>query len=216
MYEIILISSFHAIHGKCNPNELYRIIEAIKPEIIFEELSFDGFDEIYSPFYQPQTIEAITIKAYLQKYHIKHFPVDNYPIKETDLLSDAQVIWDNSKEYRELWTQKLSKIGQYGYSFLNSNECIEMLDKTNVIEETVLLEINNIKLLNEHKAEEALHDKRENEMLKGIYNYSKQYPFNKAIFICGAEHRKPLKKKIQEYETKENLKLNWTFYNDTY
>lgn len=214
MHNITLLSSFHKIHGKCNPDELYKIIEKIQPEIIFEELSFDGFEKIYSPFYQPQTIEAITIKAYLQRHQIKHFPVDTYPIKEIDLLSDAQVIGDNSYEYRELWNQKLSKIAQDGYFFLNSNDCIEMLDRTSTIEETVLSEIGNIKLLNEHKAEKTLHDNRENEMLTNIYNYSKQYSFNKALFICGVKHRKPLNRKIQEHETKETFKLNWTFYND--
>ena len=114
---ITLISSFHKIHGNCNPSELYKIIEHIKPDIIFEELSTSGFDIIYSPYYQAETIEVITIKKYLQNYPIKHFPVDNYPVNENDLLSDAQIIWDNSKEYRELWNEKLNRIKESGYSF---------------------------------------------------------------------------------------------------
>ena len=214
---ITMLSSFHIIHGKNNSDELYKIIEAIQPEIIFEELSFDTFDEVYSDGYIPNTIEAITIKKYLQKHPIKHFPVDTYPINETDLLSEggAQAIWSHSNEYRELWKEKLSKIEQYGYSFINSDDCIEMLDKSRIIEETVLSEINNERFLNEHQAEKRLYTNRENEMLGNIYNYSKQYPYSKAMFICGAEHRKPLKEKIQEYEAKENLKLNWTFFNET-
>lgn len=131
-------------------------------------------------------------------------------------MSDAQIIWDTNNEYRELWHQILLKINQDGYSFINSNECVEMLDKIQIIEETVLSEINNVKLLSDHETEKLLHDKRENEMLRNIYNYSKQYQFDKALFICGVEHRKPLKQKIQEYEAKENFKLNWIFYNDTY
>ncbi len=214
MYNITLLSSFHKIHGKCNPDELYKIIEKIQPEIIFEELSFDGFGIIYSADYQPQTVEAITIKKYLQNHSIKHFPVDNYPINETDLFSDAQLIWDNSSEYRDIWNQKLLKINQYGYNFLNSNECAEILNKISIIEETVLTKTNNVKLLKEHKAEKTLHDNRENEMLRNLYNYGKQHPFEKAMFICGAEHRQPLRQKIKESEAKENLKLNWTFYND--
>lgn len=214
MYNITLLSSFHKIHGKCNPIELYKIIEYIHPEIIFEELSYDIFDIIYSSDYQPQTIEAITIKKYLKEHSIKHFPVDSYPINGDELLSDAQLIWNNSSEYRDLWNKKMSKVNQDGYIFLNSNECTEMLDRIQIIEETVLAEINNTKLLNEHKTEKELHDKRENEMLRNIYNYSRQYPFEKAIFICGAEHRQPLKQKIKEYEAKESPKLNWTFFNE--
>jgi len=85
LLNITLISSFHKIHGNCNPAELYKIIERLQPYVIFEELSTNCFEIIYSPYYQPETIEAITIKQYLQKYPIKHFPVDNYPIHENDL-----------------------------------------------------------------------------------------------------------------------------------
>ncbi|MBB6609706.1 hypothetical protein H7F15_01530 [Pontibacter sp. Tf4] len=214
MFNITLLSSFHKIHGKCNPHELYKIIQEIEPEIIFEELSNVGFDIIYSAGYQPQTVEAITITHYLRTHSIKHFPVDNYPIKETELLSDAQIIWDTSSEYRDLWNQKLLRVNQDGYVFLNSNECTAMLDRISTIEEAVLTEINDLKLLNQHKAEKILHDKREYVMLSNIYNISKQYPFERALFICGAEHRLPFRKKIKEFISKETLKLEWTFYND--
>ena len=214
MFNITLLSSFHLILGKCNPDELYKIIEEIQPEIIFEELSFDSLYLVYSAGYQPQTVEAITIKYYLQKHSIKHFPIDNYPTKETDLLSNAQIIYDSSYEYGELWDKKLLKPRQDGYKFLNSNECTEILNRMRIIEETVLAQTKNAKLLNEYKTENALHDKRVSEMLRAIYNYSKQHSFDKALFICGAEHREPLRQKIKEYGENESIKLRWTFYND--
>lgn len=214
MYNITLLSSFHKIYGKCSPEGLYEILEQLQPEIIFEELSYDGFEIIYSPDYEPHTIEVITIKKYLQKYPIKHFPVDNYPINEADLLSDVQLIWEYSSEYRDLWNQKLLKLNQSGYYFLNSNECTEILNQLRIIEESVLTKANNVKLLNEHKKEKALHEKRENEMLRAIYSYGKLHPFDKAVFICGAEHRQPIKHKIKDYETKEEFKMNWTFFNE--
>lgn len=212
MFNITLLSSFHKIHGKCNPDELYKIIDEIRPEIIFEELSCATFDMVYSLGYRPQTIEAIAIKKYLEIHSIKHFPVDNYPIKEADLLSDAQIIYDSSREYRELWNKKLLKLGQDGYKFLNSNECAEILDRMQIIEETVLAQTNNAKLLNEYNTEKALHDKREKEMLRAIYNYSKQNVFSEALFVCGVEHREPLRQKIKEYDANESLKLRWIFF----
>lgn len=214
MYNITLLSSFHNRLGKCNPDELYKIIKEVQPEIIFEELSFDTFSFVYADGYIPNTIEAIAIKKYLRSYPIKHFPVDTYPINEDELFNGADEIAKKSIEYVNLWKNQISMITQYGYSFLNSSACIELMDKMFNLEETVLLEINNVKLSREFKFENELHNKREYEMLRNIYIYSKQYPYNKALFICGANHRKPLKDKIQEYEAKENLKLNWTFYNN--
>jgi|GEM_PF-2722016 len=215
LLNITLISSFHKIHGNCNPAELYKIIERLQPYVIFEELSTNCFEIIYSPYYQPETIEAITIKQYLQKYPIKHFPVDNYPIHENDLLSDAQIIWDSSMEYRELWNEKLKRLNESGYYFLNSAECMVILDRLTRIEEAVLTEKKIIKLLKEHKAEKLLHDKRETEMLRSIYNIATQHPFDESVFICGAEHRHGIKKKIKEFETKENNKIKWTFFNES-
>lgn len=214
MNNIIVVSSFHLNHGKCNPDELYKIIEEIKPEIIFEELSSDTFSLVYAEGYIPNTIEPVAIKKYLKNYPIKHFPVDTYPINESDLFSGADEIAKRSIKYVRLWKEQLSMLTQDGFNFLNSNACNELLDKIRNIEETVLSEINNAKLNREFKSERELHNKREYEMLRNIYNYSKQYPYNKAMFICGADHRKPLKHKIQEYETKENLNLDWTFYNN--
>lgn len=215
LFNITLISSFHKIHGKCNPEELYKIIEHLQPDVIFEELSTNGFEIIYSTYYQPETIEAITIKQHLQKYPIQHFPVDNYPVNEKDLLSDAQIIWDNSKEYRELWNEKLNRLKESGYSFLNSDECTKIIDRLNKIEEEVLTETKNINLLTEHKAEKLLHDKRETEMLRCIYDIATQHPFDKSVFICGAEHREGIRMKIKDFEKMENNKIKWTFFNET-
>jgi len=212
MYNITLLSSFHINLGKCNPDELYKIIEEIQPEIIFEELSFDTFSFVYSDDYTPNTVEAITIKKYLKYCPIKHFPIDTYPILETDLFNGADEIAKISNEYIKLWKEQVSMVTNYGYNFLNSNACIELLDKMSIVEETVLLAINDEKLFRDFKSEKELHNKRENEMIRNVFDYSKQYPYNKALLICGAEHRKPLWQKIQEYETKEKLKLNWTFY----
>lgn len=212
MYNITLLSSFHKNLGKCNPDELYKIIEEIQPEIIFEELSFDTFSFVYSDVYIPYTVEAITIKKYIENNPIKHFPVDTYPINETDLFNGADEIAKRSNEYVKLWNEQVSMITNYGYVFLNSNACIELLDKIRIAEEAVLLVINDEKFFRDFKSENELHNKRENEMIKNIFNYSKQYPYDKALLICGAEHRKQLRQKIQEYEAKEKLKLNWTFY----
>jgi len=214
MHNIIVISSFHYHLGNCNPDELYRIIEAIQPEIIFEELCLDTFSMVYADDSVPNTIEAIAIKKYLRKYPVKHFPVDTYPVNESGIFNGADEIEKRSSEYIKLWNEILSMISKYGYDFLNSNDCIELMDKTKKIEENVLSEINDVNLSREYESERILNKNREYEMLKNIYNFSKQFKYNKATLICGAEHRKALKIKIQEHETKEKLKLNWTFYNE--
>lgn len=46
MYNITLIATIHSENGKCNSEELHKILENIKPDVIFDELPVH-FAEIY-------------------------------------------------------------------------------------------------------------------------------------------------------------------------
>ncbi|MEQ1625712.1 MAG: hypothetical protein ABL870_13510, partial [Sediminibacterium sp.] len=79
-----------------------------------------------------------------------------------------------------------------------------------------LQKINKDKFFETNKLWKNINEKRENEMLENIYNYSKEHSYDKAVFTLGSAHRKSIMKKIQEFEKKEKFKLNWTFYNDPF
>jgi predicted ferric reductase len=53
-------------------------------------------------------------------------------------------------------------------------------------------------------------DEYENSMLRNIYSFYNEKSFQKAIFMCGAAHRKSISEKIKKSE----IKLNWSFYNE--
>ncbi len=99
-----------------------------------------------------------------------------------------------------------------GFEYLNSDRCTSILELKNFWVERVLNEISNIELSNRYKKWVDNQENRENEMIKNIYNYKYLSNYSNGLFWIGAEHRKSIIKKIMEYETKENLKLNWTFY----
>lgn len=44
---VTLIATSHKESGACKSDELYRIIEKISPDIIFEEIPPSQFDDIY-------------------------------------------------------------------------------------------------------------------------------------------------------------------------
>lgn len=48
MHNVTLISTSHSENGKCNADELYKIMASIKPEVIFEELPKKRFEEYYN------------------------------------------------------------------------------------------------------------------------------------------------------------------------
>jgi len=120
MKTITLICTVHNAIGNCNSYELYKIIEKIQPDIIFEELPLIVYDECY---YQNRvTLETSTVKEYIKNRPIKHIPIDTFDKKHNmhkvfDIMNDFVV--NSSLEYR-IYLDKLEKFeGHQGFNFLN-------------------------------------------------------------------------------------------------
>lgn len=215
MYRITLIATAHKERGICNSNELYRIIERIAPEIIFEEISPDEFAAIYKGS-RTGTLETNTIKRYLKKYPIAHFPVDldGNELVDIRLKKDIHEMFDifyNSYEYRYLSSQHEKWSKRLGFPYLNSDQCRELLERIHFLENAILRRVNHAKLSQTYKSWLDIHDRRENEMIKNIYSYSDLNKYNRALFLIGAEHRKSIIDKVPEFEKNNKLELSWIF-----
>ncbi len=228
MSNITLIATGHKENGLCNSNELFKIIEQISPDVIFEEIPPGKFEAVYAGTRQA-TLEVKTIKAYLQKYPtVHHFPVDLYIEQtaekeiKTEVDGIAFICNDYSREYNYLSGLIPYCSEKYGFPFLNSDRCSELIFRKKVLEKQVLEALkkdNNQRAMDHERLNLAYkqwltqNDDRENEMLRKIYSYMEHKKYNNALFLVGAAHRKPLMQKIQEYESKKEFKLNWIFYN---
>ncbi len=218
MHNITLIGTVHSENGKCNSNELYKIIKSISPEVIFEELSNDLFDKFYNvKQIANESLEIKCIKMYLQNHRIKHVPVDidvslNLSTSEINFMFDTFKKYD---AYKTLEHEQHLLTAQKGFAFLNSKKCSELFDKKKITEKNLMgIGINKNILFRIYKLFHEEHYKRENAMLQNIYNYSKENQYSQAVFLIGSAHRNSIIQKITKFETKEKLQLNWTFYNN--
>ncbi|RTL58802.1 MAG: hypothetical protein EKK37_10790 [Sphingobacteriales bacterium] len=216
MYNITLVGTHHGEIGKSNSDELYKIIESLNPDVIFEELSTDHFDIIYT---KPQILgeppEVKSIKRYLINHNIRHIPVD-ISLNPLLLTNDIENIFGAFKRYevyKKLEEEQIEMTVKEGFTFLNSKRNLELSEVKKITERNLIEFMPNknqiLRLWNLFYEEQ---DKRENEWLQKIYNYSKENYYDKAIFTVGAGHRKSIMQKIQEYEKKEEFKLYWSFY----
>lgn len=213
MYNITLIGTIHRELGRCNSDELYKIIQSIRPDIIFEEMSADFFDRVYDKNKNSEgSLEAKSIKRYLQNYDIKHFPVDvditkNISVRDYHRMHNA---FRQNGIYKKLDDEHCSMIKLNGFLYLNSKESEKMIDKMRVIEKNLMHSmINQNKPINFHK---LIYDNRENKIIENIYNHSKEKQYNQALLLIGVGHRKSIIEKIENYKKEENIELNWTFY----
>lgn len=217
-YNITLICTAHTESGKCNSDELYKIIESVNPEVIFEEVSINLFDRFYNGNQlSDESLEVKCIKRYLQNHNIIHIPVD-IEVSPNLATSDIDYMFKTFKKYnvyKTLENEQSLLSAQFGFAYLNSIKCSELFDKKKITEKNLMqFDINKNQLIHIYKLFHEEQYNRENEMLQNIYNYSKENKYTQAIFLIGSAHRNSVIRKVTEFETKETLHLNWTFWND--
>jgi hypothetical protein len=142
MYNITVISTDHTESGKCNSDELYKIIKSINPEVIFEEMPNSLFNIVYNsnlltlPSYAP--LELKCVKKYLQNHNTKHFPVD---IDSSPKLSKDEIFMFNTfaknEDYTKLESEYNSIKKQEGLDFLNSNKYLDFFERKSSLEKKI-------------------------------------------------------------------------------
>jgi len=232
MHNITLIGTTHSKNGLCNSDELYKIIEEIEPNVIFDELPSHFSDMYYSESFdtyctnsimlgRPMPIvplEVKCVKKYKQNYSIEIIPVD---IDNRQKLSEHQeaissifLKFFRNDDYKKLDNDIDILAAREGFQFLNSDHFLELLEKRECLEKTILeSEIYKKRLLSIYNLFHLeQRENRENVMLNNIYNYSKANEYNQAILLIGANHRKSIMQKIGQYQKLSEIKLNWTIF----
>jgi len=193
--------------------ELHKIIEIIKPDIIFEELSDDVFNQCYGEK-KRITLETTSIKEYLKINNIKHIPVATYeiPISDHDSFDKMFQKITGNNEFR-LLLDKLIEYGYiYGFSYLNNKHC-DILHEIIKEHKKKIIDYFDDKYLSKiYSLWVDYNEKKENIMINNIYNYSKKYQYDNAILFIGAAHRKSIIMKINKLKRKLEPKLNWGFF----
>ena len=206
---ITLISTVHKEIGKCNSDELYKIIESINPDVIFLEAlkeNYTNYDKIlFSQFgVYNERLELKTIQTYSQNHTFEYVPVLNIGLSD-EFETKIKIVSENKDCQRLLDNYTFLELNG-GFEFLNSKKSIVLQEEMRELEnriignETIRQKVN------------ATIDAYENSMIRNIYSFCKDKSFNMAIFMCGAAHRKSIIEKIKKLE----IKLNWTLYNDTF
>jgi hypothetical protein len=169
MYDITLIGTYHKAKGICNVVELYKIIDAINPEIIFEELPPSYFNSYYIDKINSK-LESDAINKYLENHQIEHIPIDYDNVPPISFFSSDQYmhgrIERHSYTYRNLIDANSLYVERFGFKYLNSIDCMNLYKKLDEeIEETLKI-FNDTELFQIRKSWNEFNERRENEMIK--------------------------------------------------
>ncbi len=218
MSRITVLCTIHEETGNCNSSELYKIIRSLKPQVIFEELSVKNFIKFYQQNYR--SLETDAVMRYTKTHQVKQVPVDSFELPNAYFekleLMYKWMIADRSTKESAAWRRLMSLIAnlerRLGFNLLNSNLNDELLDTVDWLEGKMLRKTNNETLCNIRLSKLLTTRKREDEMIRNIYNFSKRHPFHHALLLVGSGHRRSIIKKICYAAQRNQTKLEWEMY----
>jgi len=219
MYNITLISTRHDDIGECNSFALWQILEDLRPQVIFLELPSSYLSKSYIE--RTNKLEMNAVRPYIDAHKpiIVAVDINDIPDKKT-LVDGYKRVIDELKKlkgtngfnfYNSVNTRERNA-ALYGFKYLNSEQGIAHIEAVSEAMIKGLEQINDDSLTDAHNAWIEHNNNRENEMLQNIYTYSKDYPYDRAVFLLGAAHRKTIIEKINSRVENDALKLNWSFY----
>jgi len=205
MHTITLVCSVHNANGKCNVENLLKILLSLAPEVVFQEV-------------QPShgwSLEAQAVTEYrklklCQPVHVDEYmaPADAVEIKR---LLDAgfEYVTEESEEYRLLKIESDERTRRDDFGYLNSADFANANTRMSEIEDKII----------GGKAGDALRwwrqamQTREIEMMSNIYAYCRKNAFDTGVFLVGAGHKTGIAKQIENFTGTEPGLIVWKLYN---
>lgn len=216
---ITVIFTRHQAVGKCNFEELWKIIKIVKPDIIFEELSQANFRKCYQGR-ELSTVETRAIQLYLMEHPIDHIPVDtlvlpqHYEEKRDQMYEriKSEESLRDTREFLNILNHQVYYVEHYGFNYLNSSYNDMMMERSTMVKQRILAQLNQAHLFEIDYLDQQVIDMREDEMLANVYSYCEQHSFYRGLFFIGSGHRKSMLQKIGIANEAENRKVDWTIY----
>lgn len=209
MHNKTFVGTVHKEIGKCNADELCKILEKVTPDVIFLE----ALDDTYSKYQQiifsdfevfHAKLEIRAFQKYSRVYKFKYVPVLgeelSYSFEEKFNLICQDI------KFQKMLDNFESQTGMYGFDFLNSMEGMEFQKAMHDYGNSLISDIAIVQQFDNDI------DEYENSMLRNIYKYFTNNKFKNAIFMCGNAHRQSIIKKLKEYKDKGIIDIKWNIY----
>lgn len=216
MGRITLICTTHRESGKCNEHELAKILLAVGPEVIFEEIRLADIESSYADE-SKYNLEMRAIREYLKSKKAQHVPVDDYETLEgfvPYMHALDEFVASRSGAYRDAMDEISRKQFELGFSYLNSSAFVSSIKETErLYQETVSMYGNDLAKIKLSEWNDQIR-KRDASMLENIYRYCRRTAFMEGAFLVGAGHMSSILDGV-ERRVKDQLPLvTWRFWNE--
>lgn len=184
--------------------------------MIFEEIPASLFSAYHENLTR-QNLETIAINAYRKKYQIKNIPVDHDEMPDESFWNDHkrmyEIIESISPEYNSLVDTNSVYTSMHGFRYLNSEQCTVLQEKLNMAIDLAVKHLNDEKFNKLQKFWKEIIAKRDDTMLKNIYEYTENNEFSTGVFLVGAAHRLSIIRRIRDREATGDGRISWNYQN---
>jgi hypothetical protein len=199
MGKITLVGTAHREDGLCNEGELLKILEAISPDVIFEEIRPSDFEARYRDT-SKHTLEMRAVGRYLKTKPARQVPVDDYVVPDGFLRDMAQMeeyVQTCGAEYCELMDKMGEKKHLLGFRFLNSPEFEALNKRVNESYERAIAASGREDLKKTLSIYNEQMRRRDAAMVENIHDFCRNTPFREGVFLVGAGHMPAILEEIE-------------------
>jgi hypothetical protein len=210
MNRLFIIGSIHESNDWVTSEALTEIIRRIKPDVIFEEIPQDMFEDIYERRKYPDVLEVTAVRSYIADgVNVKHFPVDIPYLPEIARKGEfnriekriEEIIEKNPGQHKEIEQikridKRIQEIESVSFEAINSRVYREGVKKRKKIQERVMKKYYP-ELFFGNKYEHDFHYIiRENYMVYRIASLMNEY--QNGLLIVGSSHCQSMYRKLQK------------------
>lgn len=207
---ISLIGTYHEERGAVTVLALLEILERIHPEVIFAEIPRTHVHAWRDGSHG--TVESIAVARYADAHTVDVVPVD-LPKPEDSFFRDyeevSRAIERTSPEFRRLMDLNTDRTRRGGFTYLNSDECIQAWAHIYREELETIEYIRNSRLSEIYAQVRDLTERRDLEMLRNIRAYCASTARICGAFLVGAAHRKSLIEKVRAAGEAATPRIEW-------
>ena len=213
MTQISLVGSVHEEKGLANTTELVRILERLRPEVIFLEIP-TSLNEKQMREGIRETLESKSVGLYCQYNRVELVPVD-LPTPELSFFRNNEQLHRRvekvSREYCRLMDWHSEYVRSYGFPYLNSVHCDKILDDLDREIEASILQFDEPKLVEMLRSWNQMIERRDIEMMSNIRKYCMEHHFERCLFLVGASHRRSIRRKVESWGIADSQGIVWNF-----
>lgn len=213
---VTVVFSSHGECGLCCAEELLKILRAIEPSVIFEELRPADSAAHYAA---NKLLEIRATTQYRQFRPCQQVPVDRFELRPEQLLrlkdefdQLLDYVGDASEEYQRLDAEHFDNRATHGFGYLNSGSFALREARMLFIENEQVRLLGNPAIARVLEQWRQFNRAREIAMVASIYEYCRENVFERAVFLVGAAHRAGIVAQVRDLAKVDARLVNWCFY----